>query len=165
MVTNLQKIETLQDILDYVMINMISQGWYSSGDNPKEPGSTCLYRGEDECKCSVGFLISDELYKPEIEGLDASEEIVIDLVQNSLSSYKDKLSAEFLLHIQSIHDVTFDKEYDEYLPMILREAEKICKVYNLTYKGGAWKFFATSPRIKRPEDEDMCGGVFGFIAP
>ena len=61
---------------------------------------SCLYRGPNNRKCAIGWLIADKLYNPFFEALDLS------LVLNKLSADKQltKLSSHFLHDLQLVHD-------------------------------------------------------------
>lgn len=56
-------IATPQEVFDWVVFNLKTQGKQSRNDQ-----GTCVYRGEDGCKCAAGFLIADAHYIPELEG-------------------------------------------------------------------------------------------------
>jgi hypothetical protein len=67
---------------------------------------TCLYRGPDGGKCFVGALITDEEYKPEMEGKAIKE-----LAKANDNLIPERLIpfAEILLELQAIHDYYFDE--------------------------------------------------------
>lgn len=55
-----------QEIFDTVFTKLYEQGKQSV--DPELP-HTCMYRGPDGMKCAAGFLIPDELYRPEMENI------------------------------------------------------------------------------------------------
>ncbi len=60
--TNYTPILPLQETFDFVVGNIRKQG------KPSRKGDTCLYRSPDGCRCSAGWCIPDEKYRPEMEG-------------------------------------------------------------------------------------------------
>ena len=55
---------TSQEAFDTVLAGLRKQRRKSE----LTPGGPCRYRSPDGCRCSIGFLIPDELYSPKIEG-------------------------------------------------------------------------------------------------
>ncbi len=89
---------TAQEIFDIVTTGLLTQGKASES---KDGG--CAYRGEDGCKCAIGFLISDEQYRGCYEGLAVGA-----LLTNHL--LPTELDQEFMHHnpliyrLQRLHD-------------------------------------------------------------
>lgn len=46
---------------------LYEQGEYSTIHSGKEGRLICRYRSETGCKCAIGLLIPDELYRPDME--------------------------------------------------------------------------------------------------
>lgn len=85
-------------------------------------GEECVYRSEDGCRCAIGCLIPDELYRPEFEGKNVDGLCAVDLFSKLLhdDEYKYKypliakhllgakpnyaIDLRFLARLQAIHD-------------------------------------------------------------
>lgn len=64
---------TIQEIFNQVYLGIIKQGKPSV-----DKDGYCVYRGEDNCKCAVGFLIPDDEYDPEMETFSFSSFLKFD---------------------------------------------------------------------------------------
>lgn len=58
---------TRQEIFDKAYLGMASQGFRASLRRPDSNSSA--YRAPDGCRCSIGWVIPDNLYDPVFEGL------------------------------------------------------------------------------------------------
>lgn len=69
----------------------------------------CSYRSPDGNKCLVGCLIDDSNYSPDLEGVAASYEWVLDAVSKSLGFPdgidQNSATAAFLTDCQRVHDM------------------------------------------------------------
>lgn len=80
-------------------------GCLKQGKQSLSKDDLCRYRGEDDCKCFVGFNIKDEAYDKSIEGLTPCSNLVSNALINSgftydfLNEYDDEIS-----NLQQIHD-------------------------------------------------------------
>lgn len=79
-----------QEVFDYIVSNLLSQSLQSIEINT----GSCRYRGDNNLKCAVGFIISDDEYIMEFEGKTASE----------LSPLKHSKHIDLLEALQTIHD-------------------------------------------------------------
>lgn len=90
---------TGQEMFDEVVTQLVKQGGPSYKIDKEENNKrVCLYRGPNNRRCAIGWLIKDEDYKPEFETSS-----VLHLVENN----KVKLSIVdfcFLFDLQAIHD-------------------------------------------------------------
>jgi hypothetical protein len=91
---------TQQETFDYVYRKIIEQG----GPSVKSMGFTnsksCVYRGEDDRRCAIGWLIPDELYQPTFDnGLETFGDII--------SCIKLPLDFTFYQELQACHDDAF----------------------------------------------------------
>lgn len=87
---------TKQEAFNIMVRGLAAQGWAQS----KDPVSGyCKYRGPNGVKCAVGHLISDEEYKPEMEGED------IHGLQRDFHLLQDQ-DKDFLTHCQMAHDLS-----------------------------------------------------------
>ena len=84
-----------QEIFDTVAQHLLTQGEKATD------GVTCRYRTPSGLKCAVGCLIPDELYKPEMESLNAWA--LIPRVRNALPGVSQD-DADFLGGLQELHD-------------------------------------------------------------
>lgn len=97
-----------QEIFDIVSKHLLTQNTQSVFGG----GALCAYRGSQGRKCAIGVLISDEDYKPEMEGMRVSA------VLNEFSAVADKLKdvSTFLLgELQRIHDTKLSEQWPEEL--------------------------------------------------
>jgi hypothetical protein len=98
---------TEQEIFDQSTLGLIAQGGPSKAkDSPR-----CLYRGPGGRKCAVGILITDEEYKPEMDG-DASS--VQCLVDNGLLPERLKPHVHLLCVLQDAHDNTLTNSWADW---------------------------------------------------
>jgi hypothetical protein len=89
---------TSQQIFDYITHFLYKQGAPSMGSMPGDPPelseSGCAYRGTDNRMCAAGCILPDEIYLPEMEGLD---------IETLMSDYKDTEGQEVYWGIISKH--------------------------------------------------------------
>lgn len=97
--------EIMQQVVNINKAGLLAQG-KKSQKNIALKGLTCAYRGEDNTKCAIGFLIPDTKYKPNFEvGIedlmeDYSWAAVFDLpIPEKIDEMLD-----FLGDLQKIHD-------------------------------------------------------------
>lgn len=85
-----------QQVFDYVVTKLAEQGKPSVGQ-----GGKCQYRGEDGCKCAVGWLISDKQYDHEWDKFSG-----MSVDATTVSSVMDELgySRSLLRSLQNAHD-------------------------------------------------------------
>lgn len=60
--------EDYKKIAHYMYDHLKEQGCTSVAKDIKTSNGLCRYRGDNNTKCAIGFLISDEDYDPEMEG-------------------------------------------------------------------------------------------------
>ena len=95
---------TNKEVFNKACEGLASQGWIVSFD---QTGGYCAYRGDDNRKCAVGWLVSDDTYDDDIEGLGVRELSWMHVGQqifkkNHISS--SERSIEFLADLQDLHD-------------------------------------------------------------
>ena len=100
--------------LDLVEKGLSSQEWKRS---LSEDGNSCSYRGFEERKCAVGWLIDDARYAPKLEGAWAYRVFNHGTLVEPLKSYWASTSEEerlnfsaFCNEMQNVHDSAFDGE-------------------------------------------------------
>ena len=74
----------------------------------------CMYRGDNGNKCAAGCLIKDEFYKPELENISASSDVVHFAISQSIGDYGSTADI-MILHLQSIHDNQCPEDWEAYL--------------------------------------------------
>lgn len=103
-----------QELFDKAVTGLVSQGFEQSWN---EDDGMCAYRGEGGKRCAVGWLISDERYNPNMEGLNAFDIFTGPLGHRPLIELDAVLSqplddepgaheevVRFLLRLQEAHD-------------------------------------------------------------
>jgi hypothetical protein len=86
-----------QHAFDMALQGIRSQGYVASISEITE---SFAYRGNDECRCGVGWMISDSNYKEDFEGETAGGLIY----KQFLDKYFDKVNLDLLMAIQFAHD-------------------------------------------------------------
>lgn len=106
-----QESMTRQEAFNKVYTHLLTQNSKSTNG-----GGTCMYRGENGCSCAVGCLITDEEYRPWMDGLEAIPEgynAGMKLVNTNAASLNGNglLPARLVPHLdllcdlQAIHDM------------------------------------------------------------
>lgn len=85
---------TAQQVFDKVATHAHTQGVCAEDDEGQ-----CRYRHPDGLQCFAGCLITDDEYKPEMEGQDFNY-----LVQNFPSMERFAEHAALIMDLQKIHD-------------------------------------------------------------
>ena len=83
-----------QEMFNKAYLGILKQGKRSTDDNWDN-----VYRGADGSKCSIGFLIPDELYNKNIEYADVGYPMVLELIPHG-----EDISLDFLYALQEAHD-------------------------------------------------------------
>lgn len=91
-----------QEIFDKVYLGLKSQGFIQALGEFED----CQYRGVNGTKCAVGFLIEDEDYTDEFEGVGIVGNVLLqDYLKNRWNIEPD--TTRFLLNLQHAHDDGF----------------------------------------------------------
>lgn len=85
---------TEQEIFDKVAVALIDQGKRSVSKS-----GACRYRGPNGLKCAIGILISDDMYRKDIEQTD-----VVDIIDKRVLPREYSKFIPFLDDLQSAHD-------------------------------------------------------------
>jgi len=88
-----------EEIFKKVVEGLAKQGFRQSVKPSVFGLPTCSYRGVEGRKCAAGFLIPDEIYKPEFEGKNV---LALQSVFEGLGFTKRQV--EFLHQLQFLHD-------------------------------------------------------------
>ena len=86
-----------QHAFDMALQGIRSQGYVASISEITE---SCAYRGDNECRCGVGWMIGDSNYHKDFEGRTVRG--LID--SHFLDKYFDKVDTGLLMAIQYAHD-------------------------------------------------------------
>lgn len=86
---------TRQEWVDLAVKGLASQGWKQSITLGEWP--SCAYRGENGCRCAIGWGIPDKAYHPSMEGHGAH---LYATVSDALLVDGDR----FLSQLQGVHD-------------------------------------------------------------
>ena len=97
-----------QRIFNDAWNGMQSQGWKQS--RGRAPSSlACRYRGRDDRKCAIGWLIPDDKYTPDIETRTVRHGWrMIGPILREIYGPTGPNDIEFLMELQSAHD-QFDR--------------------------------------------------------
>lgn len=91
-----------QEVFDYVIGHLVSQGRQSIDKKAKGGWVPCAYRGENGAKCAVGALIPDEIYDDGMEGSPVDmliEQFPRECVITGIIKH-----ANLLIDLQKLHD-------------------------------------------------------------
>lgn len=105
---------------------------YAKGMNAPAMGQdlSCLYRS-DNGPCLIGSLIKDEYYTFDLEGNDASNNLVERALILSGIELKN-IRTEFLNSIQEVHDsIGSSDNYEDFNKILIENLENFAKIYNL----------------------------------
>lgn len=130
---------TAQEIFDQSVNGLRAQGCKSISDNK------CTYRNRlsndgkpspDSLKCAVGFLISDEEYHPNMEGIDVRSMLNNSYNNGSLSLNKRLMPhIGLLIELQAIHDqYEFESEFTSWEGQWKLLAQKFGLIYTVPTK-------------------------------
>lgn len=87
----------------------------------------CGYRGDNETKCAIGFLIPDNEYSESFEGLN-----IIDIREGVwIIPSIEKYSTEFLASLQNIHDSIYDDEKSNFTSLLVENAQRFATKWKL----------------------------------
>ena len=112
------------EMFDTVIMYLISQGQKST----TEDVGICAYRGMNDTKCAVGFLINDEAYSPYFEHQTVHEDDIVEAIIKSNPDWDNDLSVfdgysypepsegkslYMLILLQKLHDRSLPEEWGE----------------------------------------------------
>lgn len=116
-----------QEIFDTVVNHLRQQGKRAYNDSEQ----MCMYRGPDGTKCAAGVFITDEEYRPDLEGKTITALITSGPFSDKY--YLPKLAAligkypELVLSLQSVHDQASVENWEN---MLFEVANRFGLVYN-----------------------------------
>ena len=92
-----------QELFNRVKTHLLNQGAKAVTEVVSHGINMCQYHAESGLKCAVGCLITDEVYRPSMEGEDIND----DLVYNGLRDSGIDMSGRalgILYKLQNVHD-------------------------------------------------------------
>lgn len=105
-----------QDIFNQVAIHLINQNEKSTSFDGR-----CAYRGDNDLKCAVGCLITDDEYLPNMENLS-----IVTIVKRFSTLSRFSKFIDLLQDLQRIHDVIPIENWRD-------ELVKVTTKYNLSF--------------------------------
>lgn len=133
---NTEALQRLQSIFNTVKEHLLTQNEKSL--KHCQFNTECRYRGDGGTKCAVGFLIKDEYYSPDLEGvavcLSPSRDLVsrvhkvIKALEASLGYSLNKAEISLLSFLQGIHDNNTIDYWEEALDNLEGRLEHIYKM-------------------------------------
>jgi hypothetical protein len=93
---------TPQEVFDKVATHLLTQR-----SRAVRPGSrySCLYRAPDGKRCAIGCLITDDIYRPDMEGSVATTLLLRGEVQRAWPwAYRNEKALNMLDRLQVLHD-------------------------------------------------------------
>ena len=101
-------------VLRTSILGILNQGKQSISLNT----GSCEYRGKNGIKCSIGFLIHDDIFHPRLENKKPDDEDIVDALKQSaeLDGIDPEVySKDFVIDLcklQGIHDSCYDSKAD-----------------------------------------------------
>lgn len=127
---------TEQDIFNTVARHLLTQGKKSMLKKPHmhNPRDTtnydnCAYRGADNCMCGIGVLISNENYKPEMEGRAG----ISLTMRDGMPDWFKEMDGSLVYRIQHIHDTAPD-DPEEFKKHILDRMTRLAVIKSFSRK-------------------------------
>jgi hypothetical protein len=90
-------------------------------------GSSCLYRGPNNCRCALGHMIPNSLYSKSMEGMIPQGSLFCNFPK--LQEYLSKVNSKLLAELQNAHDVVLARGNAEFENRMQVIADK----WNLKY--------------------------------
>jgi hypothetical protein len=94
---------TEQELFNRVKTHLLNQGAKAETDESTHGIKMCQYHAESGLKCAVGCLITDEVYRPSMEGLDLTDRELWDALLDSGIDMGGK-TLSILQKLQNVHD-------------------------------------------------------------
>lgn len=107
---------SLQDIFDQAANHLLAQNERSS----EEFGAGCTYRNNDGLKCAVGCFISDDEYRPDMEG---------NSVDSVISEQGLQVGDDVALLLRKLQDLHDNKDVHDWES----ELERLAQIFELTF--------------------------------
>lgn len=116
-----------QEIFDKCLGHLRNQG------KPAIVNGGCAYRGPNDTRCAIGFLIADEYYRKDLEEANVSSANVQESLRASGYDIDSPEDESFLNSLQcELHDDMYLS--DNFLEDLEPAAKGFADTYNLDYK-------------------------------
>jgi len=92
-----------QELFNRVKTHLLNQGAKAETDESTHGIKMCQYHAESGLKCAVGCLITDEVYRPSMEGVDLTDRELWDALLDSGIDMGGK-TLSILQKLQNVHD-------------------------------------------------------------
>mgnify|MGYP006106210197 FL=1 len=92
-----------QELFNRVKTHLLNQGAKAETDESTHGINMCQYHAESGLKCAVGCLITDEVYRPSLEGVDLTDRELWDALLDSGIDMGGK-TLSILQMLQNVHD-------------------------------------------------------------
>jgi hypothetical protein len=127
---------TRQEILDKVVEHFTEQGCPSVNEDNDDV--SCLYRTENGHKCAVGIFIPDELYNPDMEGLNSGTLIGKFPGVLEAGGVDTEQDQDFMRVLQTAHDSAADDQRllgtAPFVDNLLQRLRDVAETYNLVLR-------------------------------
>lgn len=102
--------KTEQELFNRVKTHLLNQGAKAETDESTHGIKMCQYHAESGLKCAVGCLITDEVYRPSMEGLDLTDRELWDALLDSGIDMGGK-TLSILGMLQNVHDSNYPSDW------------------------------------------------------
>ena len=92
-----------QELFNRVKTHLLNQGTKAVTEVVSDGINMCQYHAESGLKCAVGCLITDEVYRPSMEGEDINDDLVYNGLRDSGIDMSGR-ALSILLKLQNVHD-------------------------------------------------------------
>ena len=101
-----------QELFNRVKTHLLNQGERADSDVQNAGIYECVYHSSSGLKCAIGCLITDEVYRPSMEGEDINDDLVYNGLRDSGIDMSGK-ALSILWALQHIHDSHKPSEWSE----------------------------------------------------
>lgn len=102
-----------QELFNNAWNGFVKQGWKRSVKHWRDGYTSCQYRGENDCRCGIGWSIPDDKYHPKMEGLRATAEDVASVVGIDVEDWAN--DDAFANALQNVHDSATDATLEQFM--------------------------------------------------
>ena len=92
-----------QELFNRVKTHLLNQGAQAVTEVVSDGINLCQYHAESGLKCAIGCLITDEVYRPSMEGADLTDRELWDALLDSGVDMGGK-TLSILQKLQNVHD-------------------------------------------------------------
>ena len=101
-----------QELFNRVKTHLLNQGERADSDVQNAGIYECVYHSSSGLKCAIGCLITDEVYRPSMEGEDINDDLVYNGLRDSGIDMSGK-TVSILRKMQHVHDCADPSEWSE----------------------------------------------------